>query len=300
MAEEQEEYGSQTDLLITRSVRARESTFETFKELAKDFGSQADLLDTLINFYEMKSLNASGRETEVSNFEVHLKAILETYAYSLALANDAELRIASQFETQLKSKDNTIIELQQKVKLLDAQTSNLEIDKSELNDKIIVLEDDAKAFEAKRAQFDAQLADKDKLIASLEDKVTTSNAAIATLVQDADANKTALSELAAIKSERDQMQAVLANVQEQLAEAAHQHRQKLDAQRNDYESQITEMKRSCDVALQQAEVRQEKALLEMQSSAYSESKRYLEEINALKEEIMQLKLSAATKDPTAK
>ena len=53
------------------------------------------------------------------------------------------------------------------------------------------------------------------------------------------------------------------------------------------------MKNEHQSALLQAEVRQEKALLEMQRSTYLESKRYLEEINALNEEIMQLKLSIA-------
>lgn len=62
-------------------------------------------MDTLIDFYEIKSLSARGRETEVANFEAHhkaiLKAILETYSYALTLANAAEMHIASQFAEQL-------------------------------------------------------------------------------------------------------------------------------------------------------------------------------------------------------
>ena len=279
MAENEQQEG-----MITRSIRARESTFDRFKELSASLSSsQADLFDTLIDFYAMRQNNAKGRETEVANLEAHLKALLEAYSYALSLAQDAELRIANQYADQLKSKDDIILDLQQKKNALEKNLeANIELT-SALKNSLQTEENIRIDLFERNTQLDEQLKDKDKIIASLEDKIAVNNTTIAGLVQNAEAQKAALAELQAIKTERDQFEAALTDLQTQLTTAEHDH-----------QHQIAEMQRNCDTALQQAEIQQEKALLEMQSNAYSESKRYLEEINSLKEEIMQLKLAAAT------
>lgn len=286
-----------------RSIRARESTLDEFTELAKSFDNQAELLDTLIEFYKSKQLSV-GRETEVANFEAHLKTILESYAHALTLANDAELRASSHYAEQLASKDNVISDLQQKNKILDTQVSRLEEDKGKLIDRVVEMENTISNFARKEKQFNAQLEDKEKLIAGLEEKVTASNATVMTLMQDAEAQKAALSELGVVKDECGQLKSELVNSKKQQEEAAHEyqhqieeltrkHENEITTTQNEYENKIAKMKNEHQSALLQAEVRQEKALLEMQRSTYLESKRYLEEINALNEEIMQLKLSIA-------
>lgn len=278
MEEQLKQHENQDDAMITRSIRAKEGSFEKFKSLSASFGSQADLFDTLLQFYEnrMATENA-GRQTEINNFEMHVSALLKAYSYSLDLNRDAEERINGQYIDALKSKDSIIFDLQQKMALLDGEMNTSKSVNQELSNTISTLNDEAKDLVAKESAFVSQLADKDKLIASLEDKIATSNNTIASLVNEAETQRAALTELKDTIAERDHLSIALAQAQNEIAE----------------------MQSNCDAKLQQAELSKKEALIEAQGAAYQESKQYLEEIAALKNVIMELKLATFEKEQPA-
>ena len=61
------------------------------------------------------------RETEIDEFERHIKALLTAYLNSLELAENADARMYDKYEMDLKSKEKTIRDLQTEKERLEKQ-----------------------------------------------------------------------------------------------------------------------------------------------------------------------------------
>lgn len=101
----------------TRSIRADNDSFEKFKAISEEFPSQAQALASLISVYEVEKSKAilPERQAEIESFTSYVQKINEIYNHSLLLNHDAEIRIRSEFERQLSSKDEVIQNLQEKM-----------------------------------------------------------------------------------------------------------------------------------------------------------------------------------------
>lgn len=123
------------------------------------------------------------RETEISNFEQHTKALVSAFLHSLELNENAEARIKEQFATQIESQARTISEYQSEISELKRQLEDainlaegfqadyttLQTNIGEIEEKRSRAEEDLAAIKAEKEK---QLADKDSIITMLSAKLT--------------------------------------------------------------------------------------------------------------------------------
>ena len=99
------------DEVKVRSFRISDSVAEKFKAFCGEFDSQNAALDSLITTYEMQNAKSvlMDRKTEIAEFDTHIQAIQSAFLRSLELNENAEQRVRTEFNSQLSSKDETII-----------------------------------------------------------------------------------------------------------------------------------------------------------------------------------------------
>lgn len=125
----------------------------------------------------------SHRETEISNFEQHAKAIISAYLHSLELNENAEQRIREQFATQLETQAVTISEYQTQIKELKAEIENVSSNEQTLQEALIELQKSLNTAEETKNSLigtvaelkennSRQIADKDSIISMLSSKLT--------------------------------------------------------------------------------------------------------------------------------
>lgn len=85
--------------------------------------NQAQGFDYLMNILALEQAKniISNRETEITEFEMHSKALVDAFIRSLELCNNAEERIREDFVAQLNSKDKQIIDYQQKLATIETE-----------------------------------------------------------------------------------------------------------------------------------------------------------------------------------
>lgn len=219
--------------LKVRSFRADTETFEKFKQLAEgEFGNQGQCLSALINLYETENSKAIlvNRGLEIESFQDYLNKISSLFLTSLQLNQDAEGRIRAEFERQLTSKDNTIIDLQTKIDELatskdafEESSKLLEGENKKLQTKVSELEG---IKEKQIYDFNSALVDKDSLNKALTDSLNERKVEIEALrTSGADATER-LKKLESIETENNQLKISLESLkneierQKELAEIA--------------------------------------------------------------------------------
>lgn len=82
----------------TRSFRISEEVAERFKHLCDRFDNQNAALDSLISAYEVQSAKAVlvNRQTDISNYDMHLQALQQAFLHSLELNANVEKRIIAE------------------------------------------------------------------------------------------------------------------------------------------------------------------------------------------------------------
>ena len=127
------------------------------------------------------------RETEISNFEQHAKAIISAYLHSLELNENAEQRIREQFATQLETQAVTISEYQSQIKNLKIEIEAIVSNEQALQDSLIEMQKSLNAAEETKDSLvstvaelketnSCQIADKDNIISMLSSKLTEAEA----------------------------------------------------------------------------------------------------------------------------
>ena len=170
------------------TFRLNKEATERFKEYCEQNQLTAAqgfdyLMEVLALDNARSSLNT--RETEISNFEQHAKALISAYLHSLELNENAEARIREQFSNQIESQARTISEYQEQINALEKQLEDAldfaESCKSELQattDSLIAIEKSKdqsdKDFISLKEEKERQLADKNNIITMLSEKLTES------------------------------------------------------------------------------------------------------------------------------
>lgn len=100
------------------AIRADEETKAKFKAIAETFENNGIALESLLNAYEMQTAKdkLTVRRTDIEDFDIHLQAISSAFLHSLEITENTTERVRAEFQNKLESKDNTISDLQQKLK----------------------------------------------------------------------------------------------------------------------------------------------------------------------------------------
>lgn len=102
-----------------KAFRITEETAEKFKEIAQSLGgNQQQTLAKLIEVYEMETGKESMPEMKenIETFEGYVRAAANMYLQALETNQNMRALVRAEFESLLKSKDQTIEELQSRVK----------------------------------------------------------------------------------------------------------------------------------------------------------------------------------------
>ena len=175
------------------NFRINQEAADAFRKYCEDNGwNQAQGFDHLIEILELNQAKATmpNQSTDIEQFEMYQKKMLEAFLHNLSITAETEERIREEFRTALDQKDQTIRDLQEKAaaqaqKLEDAKSAK---DKAEADAKDIQNKADEAvkaankdADQARKTADDAQaLADKNEKIntmltsklAEAEDKLT--------------------------------------------------------------------------------------------------------------------------------
>ena len=167
------------------TFRLSKDATERFKEYCEQNQlTAAQGFDYLMEVLALDNARASlnTRETEISNFEQHAKALISAYLHSLELNENAEARIRDQFAAQVESQTRTIAEYQNKISEMEQQLEDaitlaqsfqadyntLLSDLTEVKEKYSKVETE---LTAAKDDKEKQLADKDSIITMLSAKL---------------------------------------------------------------------------------------------------------------------------------
>ena len=103
------------------TFRLNEEEVEKFKAFSEEQGiNQAEAFAKLIKTMELSKAKSivSDRTKEIESIESHLNAIQSIYLTALEINQNAECVIKENYSKELNSKDQTIIDMQEKVKTL--------------------------------------------------------------------------------------------------------------------------------------------------------------------------------------
>lgn len=167
------------------TFRLTKSATERFKEYCEENQlTAAQGFDYLMEVLALDNARTSlaARETEISNFEQHAKALISAYLHSLELNMNAEARIREEFATQMESQIRTISDYQQQIGELEEQLeeatslahsfqedyTSLLSELEEIREKRNHAETELKAVKADKEK---QLGDKDSIINMLSAKL---------------------------------------------------------------------------------------------------------------------------------
>lgn len=103
--------------LMPRSFRLSDETVEKFKDVVKDLGgNQETALARLLESYEIQGtkLVLPDKRESIESFELHMNLLSRMYMDALMDASTMHETVRGEFDLLLRSKDETIIELQKK------------------------------------------------------------------------------------------------------------------------------------------------------------------------------------------
>ena len=252
--------------LKPKSFRIDDATAERFKEISADIGgNQQETLAKLIEAYEFQAGKAilTDKKDDIEQFERYVNAITRMFMGSLEDNQNITETVRTEFDGLLKSKDATIQDLQEKIKVAkqlqqdsDEKAKTFADANTDLVKKLEKLQLDS---DAKINDLNMMLSDKEKLNQALANSF--------------DEMKEKMNAMQAEHESFDKMKKNLDNAQKEL-ETAKQDKQAAD---KTIEELKKHEKESVDRCKEQMQIAQDKALIEL-------DKKYQEQIQTLKEE----------------
>lgn len=156
------------------NFRIDSDTADRFRTFCEEAGlNQAQGFDHIMTVMEMDKAKSivPERMTEIEEFERHTKAMLSAYLGSLEIAKSTEERVLEQFRAKIESKDETIIQLQNRLKeqmdlVIEARNESMEL----INEKMAA-EEERKAAVERMKSAETAAADKEKIANMLQIKL---------------------------------------------------------------------------------------------------------------------------------
>lgn len=157
------------------NFRIDENAANAFRKYCEDNGwNQAQGFDHLIEILELNKAKEAIPEqaTDIEQFEMYQKKMLEAYLHNLTLTQETEDRVREQFRTALDQRDKTIRDLQEQLEA----TKNRVVDaESRRDDAERIASEALKESRAAAEQLGTSkelLAEKEKTTARLESQLT--------------------------------------------------------------------------------------------------------------------------------
>jgi chromosome segregation ATPase len=266
-----------------RSFRIEDETYSRFTKLSEEFPNQSAALESLIGAWEMQNAKAvlSNMETDITDFESNLKAVQSAFLHVLELNHNAEKRIRTEFSAQLKSKDMTIIELQERITQADETATQARLVADEV---------------AQHANEQSQ--EQANEVAELLERVDRAEQARQTAEQTAQTAETARQAVAetllTVREQLDEVKLKVAKTDElskKLAESE-ERAKKAESELASVQEKIKSNEEKFNLKLQieseRANAMQVKAVSEERAKAMEESKKLYSQINDLNTRIREL------------
>lgn len=140
------------------SVRMTDETYDGINSVKQALGATSleDTLKAMVDSYSMSAAKEllPTRSTEITEFEVLSRKLIDAYTHSLILCQDAEERAFDRVNRVLESKELTIVHLQKA--LLDTQNEQAKREK-ELCDENRSLKAELRQVKAERDALETEL-----------------------------------------------------------------------------------------------------------------------------------------------
>ena len=262
--------------LKPRSFRLSDDTCEKLKELTKELsGNQEEVLAQLIQTFEMeKGKNLlPDRKKEITDFQNYTEMLTKMFMHSLEDYAVLEEKILLQYEDKLRSKDETIVDLQGKVtelKQIKEQAVTTAKTKTDENSILTKELEEIKAdFTDKLRRVESNLQDKEGLVEELKESKNKANEQIASLTMELSKARTQLGEV-------DNLKKNVANITKKLEEAKQQisnmekekvnietaHKNEISLVKEKAAMAEKNYKKEAEFATKRVEMEKEKALME--------------------------------------
>lgn len=159
--------------LKPRSFRIDDETTEKLREITQSIGgNQQQALTKLIEAFELQSGKSklTEKSSDIEQFERYINAITRMFLGNLEDNENISNTIKAQFESQLKSKDSVIINLQDELKILKQESSEYSQVKNSLQEEINSLNNKIeKEYKPKLEDIKEELSNRDNQINILND-----------------------------------------------------------------------------------------------------------------------------------
>lgn len=164
-----------------RSFRVTDDVMARFNAVKDDLKLNQDAaLAMLINAYELERAKEvlPDRETEIANFQMKARELVDAFIFSLQLNADAEDRVRGEVVLKIETLERVIVDYQQKLEQAKQKIGVLEADKAQLEASITELDqlrlEMSKAMqdqEAMKISYEKQMKDKEEINAMLQEKL---------------------------------------------------------------------------------------------------------------------------------
>ncbi len=198
--------------------------FRTFCE--SEGMSQAQGFAHLLQVLELNNAKTvlSNRETEITDFEMHTKALLDAFLHSLEICSNAEERAREEYAMQLDQKDRTIAEMAQRCKDLTAERDTAKEESIALKERLETASEERRKTQKLIDAHAAQVSGKDEVIdalrADLERTTTTAE-------QERKANKQLTADIGKLQADLEHAKAEIEQERQWSRQQADAHAEQL-------------------------------------------------------------------------
>lgn len=228
------------------NFRIDTDTAAQFRDFCEMNGmNQAQGFDHIMQIVELDKAKTTipARATEIEEFERHTKALITAYLNGLEVAESTEERVLEQFRSKIESKDQTIIELQQRVKAKEELAVAANTAAMEAENRAAAADQIAKAATEKEKTALAAAKDKEEI-----------NSMLAGKLKDAEAKLTEYPEL---KKENEKLQSELAKalqtIKDNQKDAELAQERAVSAVQIEKERAVAAMEKTCSEKVSAAE-----------------------------------------------
>lgn len=219
--------------------------------------NQAQGFDHLMQVLELDKAKTviPSRAMEIEEFERHMKALLSAFLNSIEIADNTEERLKEQMQSQLDSKDQTIIGLQKELETKSNELKELEFAVEGLQERMEMVQKSAREISHSEK----------KLMESLKDKEEINNM----LVSKLNVAEKKLSDYEALKQSERKLKEELREVQEKIKENTINAEREQERVAVNYEKQLMEI-----------QLEKEKTIAALEKSHREEIQKIYEKLNA--------------------
>lgn len=270
--------------LKNRSFRISDETTEKFRQLCSDFDNQNIALNALISAYEVQQAKTliTERQTDIGDYDTHLQALQSAFLHSLELNENAETRIRQEFQRQLDSKDNTIADLQERIKQAesDIKTAGEQV-------TTITVESDTRVKQAMNEldSMKKELVSANQQITELSESLTAVKSQIADKQQIIDNLNQQLSNVKEMTKKAETAEARAIKAESELKDV----KSELDGIKHKYTADIKELKQQLTLQAKEAEADKKEALADLKEKYITELDELRKKVQSLTEENFNIK-----------